>query len=129
MVTVEEFFKSPSEEFLERCSPEQLVNIADHFEMDVGDKRSKKSMKHILRENLLELGILQPKSRAVGAGLDMVSASASSVAGMSSELTFEQSRELLLLQAEIKRPEQEERRLNLQSVGGGGQAPVALSGS
>lgn len=47
---------------------------------------------------------------------------------MSSDLTFEQRRELLLLQAEIKRLELEERRLSLQSVGGGGQAPVVLSG-
>ena len=59
MTTVEEFLKAPSEELLECCSREQLVIIADHYEMDVGDKRSRENMKHILRENLLELGVLQ----------------------------------------------------------------------
>lgn len=47
----------------------------------------------------MESGILRSKSQAVGAGLDTVGASALSVAGVSSELTFEQRRELLLLES------------------------------
>ena len=101
--TVEEFLKTPSEELLERCSREQLVKIADHFEMDVGDRRSKENMKRILRENLLEMGVLESKLHAFGAVVDTVGASVSTVAGVSPELTFEQRKELLLLQADIKR--------------------------
>ncbi len=70
---------------MERCSREQLVKISDHFEMNVGVRRSKENMKHILRENLLELGVLQFKPH-VGAVVDMVGAS---VVGLNSELTFQ----------------------------------------
>lgn len=56
MSTVEEFLESPSEEFLERCSWEQLVKIADRFEMDVGDKQSKENMKHILVRESVGIG-------------------------------------------------------------------------
>ncbi len=124
MATVEEFLKTPSEELLELCSREQLVKRADHFELNVGDRWSKGNMKHILRENLFELGVLQSRPH-VGAVVDAAGASAS-VVGSHSELTFEQRKELLLLQAGIKRLELEERRLSLQS--GGSQTPVVSSG-
>ena len=60
-------------------------------------------MKRILRENLLEMGVLESKLHAFGAVVDTVGASVSTVAGVSPELTFEQREELLLLQADIKR--------------------------
>ncbi len=47
--------------------------------------------------------------------------------GLSSELTFEQCKEMLL-QAEVKRLELRDRRLSLQTTGGESHAPVVSSG-
>lgn len=60
---------------------------------------------------------------AVGPGLDMLGASGSSEAEVSTSLTFEQRREILLSQMEIKR------RLSLGNVGGVGQVSVGSPGS
>lgn len=59
------------------------MKIAEHFKMDVGE-----NMKDIVRENLLDTGVLH-KLHGVGAGVDTVGLSASSVAGVNSEFTFE----------------------------------------
>ncbi|KAK0137877.1 hypothetical protein N1851_025923 [Merluccius polli] len=114
MTTLEEFLRAPSEELLERCSREQLVRIAEHFKMDVGDKRLKEKVKNILKENLLEAGVFQPKLYAGGSGVDTADVSVSEV-GVSTGLTLEQRKELLLLQVEIKKLE--ERRVSLANVG------------
>lgn len=83
MASVEEFLKAPSEEFLERCSRDQLLRIAEHYELDVGDKRIKENIKNIIRENLIEAGVIGPKSLV--AEVDVLSAP---VAGLSFELTY-----------------------------------------
>ena len=41
MASVEEFLGEPSEVLLDGFSREQLVHIAEHFDLDVGDKRMK----------------------------------------------------------------------------------------
>lgn len=103
MTTLEEFLRAPSEELLERCSREQLVRIAEHFRMDVSDRRLKENVKNILKENLLEAGVLQPKLDAGGSGVETADVSVSEVGEYwSTGLTFEQRKELLLLQVEIK---------------------------
>ncbi|KAK0152175.1 hypothetical protein N1851_006449 [Merluccius polli] len=84
--------------------------------MDVGDKQLKENVKNILKENLLEAGVLQPKLYAGGSGVDTADVSVSEV-GVSTGLTFEQHKELLLLQVEIKKLELEERRVSLANVG------------
>ncbi len=53
---------------------------------------------------------------------------ASSDAGESTGLTFEQRKELLLLQVEVKRLEPEERRLRLVNISGVGQVSVVAPG-
>lgn len=85
---VGEFLKSPSKEFLEQCLWKQSVKIARHFELDVGDKRLKEKMKNILQENLIEVGVLQFTSPAVGAPVV-------NDTDVNSGLTFELHRELL----------------------------------
>lgn len=42
---VEHFLASHSEEVLEKCLREQLVNIAEHYQIEVGDKRLKENFK------------------------------------------------------------------------------------
>ncbi|XP_050923269.1 uncharacterized protein LOC127139346, partial [Lates calcarifer] len=128
MDLVEEFLKVPTEELLERCSREQLVRIAEHFKMDVGDKRLKENMRNILKENLLEVGVLSQQIPAVAPGLDSFGVAASGEARGSTVLTFEQQRELLLLQMEMKKLELEERRLTLSNVSGMRQLPGGIAG-
>ena len=65
MATVDEFLSAPSEELLDRCSRDQLIKIADHFQMDVGVKRLKENVRTILRDNLVEIGIIYTKVNAV----------------------------------------------------------------
>ena len=132
MASVEDFLRAPSEEWLERCSREQLVKIAEYYELDVGDKRMKENIKAIVKANLFETGVLRPKLQVAGARLDVSDALLSEVG-----LTFEQRRELLLLETERerakterekfvverKRLELEERRLSL----GGSETGVSFS--
>lgn len=44
MASVEEFLRAPSDEMLEGFSREHLVRIAEHCELDVGDRRMKENM-------------------------------------------------------------------------------------
>lgn len=44
MPSVEEFLKEPSEELLEGFSCEKLICVAEHFHLDVGDKRMKENI-------------------------------------------------------------------------------------
>ncbi|KAL7371523.1 hypothetical protein ABVT39_000330 [Epinephelus coioides] len=75
---VENFIQSPSEELLEQCTKEQLIKIAQHYSTDVEPKGTKENLKSIIKANLQECGVLME------------------VQG----LTFEQQKELLLLQME-----------------------------
>ena len=44
MAGVEDFFAAPSEVFLDQCTRDQLVKIADHYKICVGDKRLKENV-------------------------------------------------------------------------------------
>ncbi|KAF3851980.1 hypothetical protein F7725_005335, partial [Dissostichus mawsoni] len=123
MESVEDFVRAPSEELLEGFSREQLICVAEHFHLDVGDKRLKENIRGIVKANLFELGAFKGGKYTVDPSRDSVNMSGCRDAG----LTFEQRKELLLLQTEmeklavekmrgeveIKRLELEERRLNL----------------
>lgn len=87
--------RAPSQELLERCSREQLVKIAEYYELDVGDARMKENIRAIVKANLFEAGVKRHKLLVAGAGLD-----ASDVPSNEADLTFEQRRELLLLETE-----------------------------
>lgn len=50
MASVQEFLRTPSAALLELCSREEVIEIAGHYQVDVGDKRMKDNMKRILRE-------------------------------------------------------------------------------
>ena len=92
MVTVEDFFASPSEEFLDICTKEQLLQIAEHYDVDVGDKRLKERMKAILKSNLFEKNVLSAVPSAVSQSTVL------SPPLTATGLTFDQQKELLMLQ-------------------------------
>ncbi|KAF3849488.1 hypothetical protein F7725_019207 [Dissostichus mawsoni] len=52
MGSVEDFLRAPSEELLEGFSREQLIYVAEHFRLDVGDRRMKENMREIALELL-----------------------------------------------------------------------------
>uniref|UniRef100_A0A3B5QIF6 CCHC-type domain-containing protein n=1 Tax=Xiphophorus maculatus TaxID=8083 RepID=A0A3B5QIF6_XIPMA len=117
MANVDGFLRDPSEEGLERCIREQLLKIAEHFKLEVSDKRPKDSIRAIIKANLNDSSVLGPaKLQATGTWLD--------TDVFDSSLTFEQKQELPLLQAgieqnilDVKKLELEERRLSSTSEG------------
>ena len=121
MTTVEEFLKAPSEAALNLCSREDLVELAEHYKVDVGDRRKTENMRRILTERLLEVGVLksEPAEQSLGP-----SAAAPLSPSKEDYLTFEQRKQLLELECEmrahdIKRLQLEER---VRQVGGSGSA-------
>lgn len=82
-----DFIASPSDELLDQCSKEQLIIIAQHFSVEVDQRRTKETLKGIIRANLCESGVLlDTEDRALGT--------------KKASLTFEQQKELLLLKLE-----------------------------
>ena len=54
MVTLEAFIASPSEDLLLLCTKDQLLKIADHYEIKVesNDKKLKETLVAVIREGL-----------------------------------------------------------------------------
>jgi hypothetical protein len=102
---VDEFIRFPSEELLDVCTKEQLLKVAEHYKIEISDKRLKNSIRLILKANLMERGILDVTTGAASAedspSPRYVTITAPSVSP--SSLLFEQQKELLLLQIEHDR--------------------------
>ena len=91
MADVEAFIKAPSQESLGTFSKEQLLLIAEHFSVSiVGDRRVKENIKDSIVSTLRETGVFATKEEGVLLK-PLFQASA---------LSFEQQREMLLLQQE-----------------------------
>lgn len=90
-----EFLHAVSEVFLQSCTKDQLLQIASHYGIDIVDKKHEGEIKDFVLAALLEQGVI--KGELV---LDEATPAPApvpvSVAG--SDLTFEQRRELILLQ-------------------------------
>lgn len=56
-VVVEAFVQAPSEALLNACTKDQLVKIAGHYNVDVGDKRVKETVKTNLKFMLLKMNV------------------------------------------------------------------------
>lgn len=110
--------KTPSDSFLDSCTKEQLLKIADHYKIEISDKRLKDIIKSILRANVYDMNVLPAAAGA--AGVVKNAAGLSSPVGQSSiALSFEQQRELLLLQMEhekLKHKVQVEKELALENM-------------
>ena len=89
MQSVEEFAAAPSHEALDQCSKDQLLKIAEHYELQISSSFAKDKVKAIVRSNLAESGVLPGAEKTA----------TSSFASVSMEgLSFEQRKELLRLQ-------------------------------
>lgn len=106
---VEDFIESPSENGLNFCTKKQLILIAEHYKVDIGDtKKAKEYVKGNLKAELIDCGVMQPSSVQTGA----VDPSSPSKAG-ATNLSFEQQKELLLLRLKAEQ-ESESRRQELE---------------
>lgn len=92
MSLVEEFIKAPSVELLEQCTKDQLVKLAEHFEVEFTDKCLKKNIKVELKKKMVEEGILSID--------DMVKPNLICPLETPTGLTFEQQKQLLMLKFE-----------------------------
>lgn len=95
MVTVEEFIASPSEELLDLCTREQLLKIAESYEIDVGDKCQKERVKSVLKACLLKNKVMPEAPLNVPFPHNVLYPPVTTTG-----LTFDQQKELLLLQLE-----------------------------
>ena len=87
MASVGSFVQSLSEPILIGCAKVQLLELVEHY--DIGDKKLKEEIKGALRAALIKSGVL-PATVLSNAVVESVSPTVG--------LTFEQQKELLLLQ-------------------------------
>uniref|UniRef100_A0AAQ4QC33 Gypsy retrotransposon integrase-like protein 1 n=1 Tax=Gasterosteus aculeatus aculeatus TaxID=481459 RepID=A0AAQ4QC33_GASAC len=117
MAGVEEFIAIPSEQFLDQCTRDQLLKIADHYKISVGDRRLKENVRFTIRAHLYDIGVLTPVQKShspTNLALDECSQDMShSVA-----LNFEQQKEMLILRMKLeKEKELELERMRQQAEG------------
>ncbi len=64
---VEDFFTFPSEILLERCTKEELLQIAEGFSVEItsNDKKLKETLMHTVRSALVERGVLEVRAEVV----------------------------------------------------------------
>ncbi|XP_030271930.1 uncharacterized protein LOC115581177 isoform X1 [Sparus aurata] len=106
MEFIEDFVQTPSEELLNCYKKDQLLKLADFYKVELPKKLSKEELLKTLKDKLAESGILSglgdgaPVSVTDSAdkASPVVSRSVPSVAGYGVGLTFEQQKQLLLLQ-------------------------------
>lgn len=86
---LQNFIQSPSELALDLCTKEQLIEIAEHYDIEIGDKKLKEIVRADLKQGLMEAGILGSQGASCQPSPPV--------------LTFEQQRELLQMQLELER--------------------------
>ena len=118
---VEWFIQSPSFDKIDNFSKKQIVGLADHYQIDIGDqRRGVDSLREILKSALMDQGILAA-SKVVEASSPVM-------------LTFEQQAALLERQEKIARMSLELEQAKLQVlreqrlVAQAGQPPAGRAG-
>lgn len=97
MSEVEEFIETPTEEAFGKLSKAQLITVAEHYEVSLtsNDKRNKQMLKILLREALVKKELMSP---ATDLEFNLT-------------LSFEQQKELLLLQLDKSRHQLQEQQV------------------
>jgi len=96
MADVGAFITAPSEEGFGGCTKEQLLKIAAHYEIIISDKGLKDTVKRVFKDKLSEMGVLTAEQSQP----DTVDLSPALLCMATGGLTFEQQREMLVLQLE-----------------------------
>lgn len=93
---VEAFVQAPSEALLDGYTKDQLVKIAGYYDVEVGDKKVKETVKANLKFKLLKMNVLHAgEAASVSASTEDVSPGA--------RLSFEQQKELLRMKLETEK--------------------------
>ncbi len=94
---VEEFISAPSQELLNDLTKDQLVELPGHYKINlvIQDKRLKDNIKSLVKMELIERGVLDSQSSE---GESQFVNTTSTM----SQLTFEQQKQLLLIQTDMK---------------------------
>lgn len=107
-VIVKAFLEEPSEQWLDECSREQLLKIVDYYEVDVGDRRVKETIRSNLKVHLCKMKVLGTVKEA---GASVCDDSVASL-GVGLGLSFEQQKELLELRLKFEA----EKELSLERI-------------
>lgn len=91
---------------MDQCTKGQLLKVAEHYDIEIADTRSKKSVKACLKGGLVKAGVLCQQE---------VNSPVTGVVPNPGNLTFEQQKELLQLQLEVERL-RGEKELQLESL-------------
>ncbi len=94
---VEEFISAPSQDSLSDLTKDQLVELAGHYKINLvsQDKRLKDNIKSLVKMELIERGVLDSQSsEGESQFVNMTSTM--------SQLTFEQQKQLLVIQTDMK---------------------------
>ena len=92
----------PSAVFLESCKKEELLEIAEHYEIELEEGILKDELKVFVLLTLFERGMFQ-KVPGVEPALSKREPGAAALVEQAERLTFAQERELLQLQLEVER--------------------------
>lgn len=104
MAGIEEFVAAPCEDFLDRCTKDQLLKVADEYDLDLsglGDKRRKDTVKSAVKLQLVEKGVLVTGQQKTGQPVTVP------LGVFPGNLTFEQQKELMSLQISFEKEKQE----------------------
>ena len=99
MASIETFFDAPSEELLERFTKAQLLQISEHYGVAITGKK-KQEVKECLIANLEKDDILQRCAQVVSPS---VAKGLPPLVSIVPGLTFDQQKELMLIQLEHER--------------------------
>lgn len=94
---------SRHQKFLDQCTRDQLVKIAEYYEVDVGDKRVKETVRANLKVNLMKMNVLGTVEAAAASGGTEDLSPPVIVSPGAAGLTFEQQKELLVLRMQLER--------------------------
>lgn len=107
MASLVAFFEAPSRAFVDGCKKEQLIKIAQHYSIEVSANNRKDDLKQIILSALVQQGILQES--VLGAAESMsIPVSAPPMTQMSG-FSFEQQKEMLVMQLELEKLRQQDR--------------------
>ncbi|KAL1276791.1 hypothetical protein QQF64_036414 [Cirrhinus molitorella] len=72
---IEDFFTFPSEILLERCTKEELLQVAEHFDVEVtsNDKKLKETLLKVVKDALVERGVLEVRTPSVNPDTSLTS--------------------------------------------------------
>lgn len=119
MESIEDFFNAPCETLLDQCNRDQLLKIAEHYKISVGDKRLKENVRAIVKANLCELNVFAPQLESPFSSNMAGAVSSKDLLSQPSHelvLNFEQQKEMLRLRMQLEKEKEHELSLSRRHI-------------